>query len=293
MRVHDHLTVDTPLSVLGIGAMPMSQGGFDLDAPAPVWHHAFNQGLNLINTADCYCPSDDQWGYNEQQVGRAVASYGRAEVFVVTKNGLVARGDHWERDNSREYLLGAAERSCARLGFEPDALLLHRRNREQPLVEAIEALLEIKTQGLTRHIGLSNVHLDELDEAWLASDGQIAFVENERSPRYREDADVLARCNELGIAYLAWSPLGGHNAAGQLAELHPAFAEVAAARGVSAQQIALAWLLAQGPAMTPIPAFRRIETADDSIAATLLTLEHAEIDFLNASPVGPGSVYPD
>ena len=301
MRKLTHATVNTPLSELGLGAMPFSDlhflqmGGVADPAAqaAAVWQHAFEQGINLINTADCYSPSAEEFGDNEKLVGKVVSAYGRDKIFVVTKNGITRRGSDWGRDNSPAYLLNAAEASAARLGFAPDAILLHRRNREQPLAAAIETLLEIKSRGLAQHIGLSNVHLSELDEAWQLSEGQISFVENERSPRYREDANVLAACNERGIAYLAWSPLGGGDGAAKLGERHPEFADVAAAHEVTAQQVALAWLRSQGNAMTPIPAFKRIATADASIAAMDLQLSTGEIARLNDSKYTPHSVYPD
>lgn len=293
MRSHDHPQVETPLSVLGVGAMPFSHQGADLSQAEKVWHRAFDLGINLINTADCYAPSAETFGHNEELVGKVVGLYGRERIFVVTKNGITRNGEHWGRDNSPAYLRKAAEHSVAKLGFAPDAILLHRRNREQPLEAAVETLLDVRAAGLTSHIGLSNVHLAELELAWKVSDGQIAMVENERSPRYRQDADVLGFCNSHGIAYLAWSPLGGGNEAAKLGDHFPAFAEVAASHGVSAQQVALAWLLAQGPAMLPIPAFRRVSTAEDSAAASALHLSHAEVEFLNSSPAGPGSVYPD
>lgn len=301
MRKLTHATVNKALSELGLGAMPFSErdfikiGGVENQAAqaAEVWQHAFDGGINLINTADCYAPSAEEFGDNEKLVGKVVSAYGRDKVFVVTKNGITRNGENWGRDNSPAYLLAAAEASVARLGFAPDAILLHRRNREQPIAAAIEALLDIKERGLTQHIGLSNVHLNELDEAWSRSDGQISFVENERSPRYREDSDVLEACNARGIAYLAWSPLGGGDSAAKLGERHPEFAEVARARGITAQQVALAWLRSQGNAMLPIPAFTRIATADASIAAMDLQLSEAELTLLDGSKYTPQSVYPD
>lgn len=291
MHTRVHSQIDRPLSLLGVGAMPFSHPEARRDQAAKVWQHAFDLGFNLINTADIYAPSDDTVGDNERLVGAAVQAYGRDRIFVVTKNALVRPG--WARDNTPEYLVRAAEASNRALGFMPDAILLHRRNRQQPLAAAVDGLLQVRERGLARYIGLSNIHLEELEEAWRVSDGAIAFVENERSPRYRADTDVLDFCSEHGIGYLAWSPLGGGDEAARLGELYPAFAEVGQEHGVSAQQVALAWLLAQGNAMLPIPAFGRTATADDAAAATRLHLSHAEVEFLNASPAGPGSVYPD
>jgi diketogulonate reductase-like aldo/keto reductase len=130
------------------------------------------------------------------------------------------------------------------------------------------------------------------------SGGTVAAVENERSPRFRGDADVHAWAGEHGVAYLAWSPLGGPDA-GRLGELHPAFADVAEDVGlrlgerVTAQEVALAWLLAAGPTTVPIPAFTRTPTADSSARADALELTSDELSRLDDSPANGRSVYPD
>jgi len=284
-----------PLPVVGVGAMPFSHQGADSAAAAAVWHHSFDAGITLINTADCYAPSGDDFGHNERLVGAAVRSFpgGRDAITVVTKNGLRRSGDDWWRDNSPEYLLQAAEASVERLGFVPDVLCLHRLNREQSLAAAVEALCEARARGFTRKIGVSNVTLAEFEIAWTASGETLTVVENERSPRYREDADVLAACTERGIAYLAWSPLGGGSEAAQLGEKFPDFAEVGSHYEATAQQTALAWLIASSPSMIPIPAFTRTATADSTVAATEITLTAQDIARLDATSTGPGSVYPD
>jgi len=283
------------LPLIGVGAMPFSHGDKKSEDAIAVWHHAFDLGMNLINTADCYAPSAQEFGHNERLVGKAVHEYsrGRESVFVVTKNGIQRKGSDWPRDNSPEYLLRAAEESNERLGFMPDAILIHRLNREQSLAAAIEAMCEVRERGLAKYIGVSNVNRAELELAWEVSDGTIAIVENERSPRYREFADVLDFCNEKGLAYLAWSPLGGGNDAAKLGELYPVFAEVGLAHNATAQEIALAWLLTQGSAMLPIPAFTRKETADSTVKSISINLSAAEIDLLTASHTGNGSLYPD
>jgi len=296
MRSHTHPQVPhVELPVIGVGAMPFSHEGVNVENSAPVWHHAFDLGMNLINTADCYAPSAEVFGHNERLVGKAVSEYsrGRESVFVVTKNGIVRNGEEWSRDNSPEYLLRAAEASNERLGFMPDAILIHRLNRTQSLAAAVEAMCEVRERGLAKYIGVSNVNLAELELAWEVSGGTIAIVENERSPRYRKFTDVLDFCNKHGLAYLAWSPLGGGSDAGKLGELYPAFAEVAISHNATAQEVALAWLLSQGSAMLPIPAFTRKETADSTARAVEIKLSDAEIDLLNASHSGNGSLYPD
>ena len=289
----NHSQVSRPLPEIGVGAMPFSLPGADVSRATEVWHRAFDLGLTLINTADAYAPSPEEYGHNERLVGEAIRAYGREQIVVVTKVGHTRGNPDWGRNNTADYLLPAAEGCSARLGFVPDAILLHRRDRSVPLAHAVEAMMEIKSRGLAHHVGFSNIHRYELDEAWELSGGGISFVENERSPRYRDDADVLERCDELGIAYLAWSPLGGGQDAARLGEFFPAFAEVGEVHDATAQEVALAWLLAQANAMVPIPAFTRESTAESTATAAFLQLDDEDLAYLNASAPGPGSLYPD
>lgn len=306
------LLTPKPVPFLGVGAMPLSGEAPDgsvrpLEEGVALLHHAFDLGLTLVDTADIYAPSAAHFGHNERVVGEAVRTWsgGRDALVVVTKIGITLTvgddgQDVWGRDGSRDYLLGAAEASVKRLGFEPDVIINHRVNREQqPYADTVRGMLAVREAGFAPAVGIGNVHLDECLTAWQVSDGTIAAVENERSPRYRDDADVLAWASEHGVAYLPWSPLGGGDDARSLPELHPEFAQVAAAAGarsgrdVTAQQVALAWLIASGPSVVPIPGFTRAATAAASAAAADLELTADELALLDASPAVRGSVFPD
>lgn len=260
----------------------------DHDDAVGVLHHAFDLGMNLVNTADIYAPSAEEVGHNERLVGDAVRAYpgGREALTVITKNGLRREGERWWRDNSRDWMLRAAEHSNEMLGFTPDVIAVHRVNREQSWSECIEALLEVRDRGLALRIGLSNVTSEEFDAAWDISGGTICIVEQERSPYYRGHTDVLDACAEQGVAYLAWSPLGGGDKAKRLPIDHPEFSAVAEHHRTSAQNIALAWLMAQGPHLIPIPGFTRRESADAAAAAAHIRLSADELARLNASPSG-------
>jgi aryl-alcohol dehydrogenase-like predicted oxidoreductase len=305
------LLTTTPVPAFGVGAMPLSSGGadgepIDRDGAIGVLHHAFDLGMTLVDTADIYAPDGVRFGHNEQLVGVAIRTWhgSRDDLVVVTKIGITRTprpdgDDDWGRDGSRDYLLRAAEGSVARLGFAPDTILLHRVNREQqPFATTVENLLAVREQGFAPTVGIGNVHLDECEIAWNVSGGTISAIENERSPRYRDDTDVVAWAGERGVAYLAWSPLG-QDQAPRLGELYPAFAEVAAeqaastGREVTAPQVALAWLSATSPTLVPIPGFRRRETATSSAAAADLELSADQLARLDASPAGDGSMYPD
>jgi aryl-alcohol dehydrogenase-like predicted oxidoreductase len=294
MLLQDYRQIShTELPRLGVGAMPMAYDGKSMQDAYSVWQHCFDLGISLINTADIYCPSPDQFGFNERQVGEVVRASGRDKAFVVTKNGIRHDGTRYIRDNSPEYLLRAAELSNERLGFMPDAILLHRLNREQSLEAAIHALCEVRDRGFTKYIGVSNVHLNEFHLAFEASEGALAFVENERSPRFRKDYDVVEACEKNGVAYLAWSPLGGGSEAKNLGTLYPEFQRIANTYSVSAQQIALTWLRQTNKSIIAIPAFTSLHTADDSYASLSLELSESDITTLDQAVTPNQSVYPD
>lgn len=283
----------TELPRLGVGAMPMAYDGKTIADAHSVWQQCFNLGISLINTADIYSPSPDQFGFNERQVGEVVSASGRDKAFVVTKNGIRHDGTRYIRDNSPEYLLKAAELSNERLGFMPDAILLHRLNREQSLEAAVRALCEVRDRGFAKYIGVSNVHLNEFHLAYDASEGTLAFVENERSPRFRKDYDVVEACEKKGVAYLAWSPLGGGDEAKNLGSLYPEFQAVADKYSVSAQQVALAWLRQTNLSIIAIPAFTSLRTMNDSYASLTLELSSEDMRVLNFAKTPNESVYPD
>lgn len=305
------LLTDKPVPAIGVGAMPLSDVRPDgalmpREQAVAVLHGAFALGMTLVDTADIYAPEGYGYGHNELVVGEAVRTWrdGRDSIIVVTKIGITRAvgpdGDVWGRDGSREHLLRAAESSVERLGFVPDAILLHRVNREQqPFATTVENMLAVREAGFAPRIGIGNVHLDECHVAWDVSGGTIAAVENERSPRYREDADVLHWSSRHGVAYLAWSPLGGGDDARLLGDLYPEFRAVArelsttTGHEVTAQEVALAWLSGSGAGVVPIPGFTSGRTAYSSARAAHLELTPDQIARLDLSPVGRGSVFPD
>jgi aryl-alcohol dehydrogenase-like predicted oxidoreductase len=184
--------------------------------------------------------------------------------------------------------MSAAIASAKRL--EVDIIDLYYLHRADPTVrydEQIQGLVAVKEAGLAQRIGVSNVDAAmlqrALDVAGGPADDGIVAVQNERSPRYRADSDVLDLCTREGIAYLPWSPLTG-------AEL---FAEHAAMRGVSPQRLTLAWLLGQSPVVIPIPGSTRPQTILDSIEAVQLSISVDEGAALSALPFQEQSLYPD
>jgi aryl-alcohol dehydrogenase-like predicted oxidoreductase len=293
---------------IGLGCMPLSQPGILQDrarALATV-HAALDAGVTLLDTADIYAPDGEHFGHNEELVAEAVRTWAspvdRARVIVATKGGITRRpgahGDVWGRDASPEGLGRAARASARRLGVEIiDLYYLHRLDPNVTFDEQVGGLARVKADGVARQIGLSNVNLIQLDRALQLvggpDEGGIVAVQNEYSPRYRRDADVLDRCRERGIAFSPWSPLGGAGQAAELRSRYSAFAQLADARGVSPQEVALAWLLGLGPQVIPVPGSTRPETARSSASAAALTLLEAERRLLSASSPEDTSMFPD
>ncbi|MBU6148459.1 MAG: aldo/keto reductase [Actinomycetales bacterium] len=305
--------------VIGVGAMPLSMRGraedvaiIDHDDAIALLHTCFDAGLTLIDTARAYGPRFDALGHNERLVGEAVrtwrpvrdpvadprASAVPSPLTIVTKIGRLRPGPgQWAGDASRETLLRHAEQSATYLGRIPDVVCLHRMDRQRPAAEAFSNMLAVTDAGLAGAIGLSNVTTAEFDLAWSVMGERLALIENERSPRYRGDGAVVTACVERGLAYLAWSPLGGIGDAARLGELYPEFAAVGVEVGATAQQVALAWLIAEGAAgpgaVIPIPGFTRATTVAATVPAATVVLTAQQVARLSASPAGEGSLFPD
>ena len=276
---------DREVSAIGLGAMPMSLSGRPEEAQSVrTIHAALDAGVTLVDTADAYCTDASEVGHNERLVAMALASWpgDRDAVLVATKGGHTRPGGRWEQDGRPEYLKAACEASLAALGVEAIGLYqYHRVDPKVPFAESVGALKDLRDAGKVRLVGLSNVNEAQIDEA--AGIVEVASVQNEFSPRFRRSEGELRHCGERGIAFLPWSPLGGTREAGQLGDRHRAFAEVARAHGVSSQQVALAWELAKGPHVVPIPGASRPETITDSLRAADLRLSSNELARLDAT----------
>lgn len=275
----------TSVSAIGLGAMPMSVAGHmpDEEQSIRTVHAALDAGVTLIDTADAYTPSHLEVGHNERIVAKALASWSgdASEVLVATKGGHTRIPSGWGIDGRPEYLAEACERSLKALGVEAIGLYQHHRpDPAVPYEETIGAIKALLDAGKIRMAGISNADPAQIRLAQEILGGQLASVQNEYSPRFRTSEPEIDVCEELGIAFLPWSPLGGMTAAGSLGDLHAPFAQVAAARGVSPQQICLAWELARSPVVIPIPGASRPESILDCVAASGITLTEEELAIL-------------
>jgi len=274
------------VSAIGMGAMPMT-ATVDVDEGRAVRavHEALDLGITLFDTADAYGPSSEM-GVNERALARALATYpGSLDAVVVATKGGHIRGpaSTWGINGQPDHLAAAARDSLRRLGLEALPLYqLHRPDPTVPYAESCGAIRELIDEGLVVRAGVSNVDADQLDTARTVIGEELVSVQNQYSPLARADEDMVHRCADLGLAYLAWGPFGGRLGAKDFGAQAPAFAEVAAARGVSPQRVAIAWLLARSPALIPIPGSTRPESVRDCAAGIDLELTAEEMARLDA-----------
>jgi aryl-alcohol dehydrogenase-like predicted oxidoreductase len=287
--MRDRSIAGTPVSAIGLGGMPMSiEGRPDEDRSIRTIHAALEAGVTFIDTADAYHYQAGEAGHNERLIAKALSTYGgdTSEVLVATKGGHIRPGDgSWTVDGSPAHLREAVGASLKALGTDVIGLYqFHRPDPKVPYAESIGALKELHDAGKVRLTGISNATVEQIDLArQILGEGNLASVQNQFSPDFRSSEGELAHCAELGIAFLPWGTFGGSSRAGQLGTRHAAFGEIADARGVSAQQITLAWMLAKAPVVIPIPGASRPESIRDSVQAADLELTAEELARLNAA----------
>lgn len=282
------------VSCVGLGAMPFSMSDkpekpAEGQAIATV-HAALDAGVTLIDTADIYAPSWDTMGHNERIVAKALRSYDGdvSNVVVATKAGITrSEGERWGRDSAPDYLRGRLEAALLALGVDKlDLFYLHRPDRSRVYASVMETFAAFKAEGLISEIGISNANVEETEIAVdVLGLGELAAVQNEFSPKFNHTSKVeLDFCAERGIAFLPWSPLGGTGGgAAAVGSRYPVLAEIAAAHGVSPQQVTLAWELALGEHVIVIPGASRPESIIDSAAAMDLKLSADEVASISAA----------
>lgn len=279
------------VSAIGLGAMPLSMvrnGQQGWDHANETVHAALDAGVTFIDTADIYAPSWDAMGHNERVVAEALRTYDgdTGGVVVATKGGITrGEGETWGRDGSPEYIRRAVEASLRALDREViDLYQWHRPDRRRLYGEVVETFAALKDEGKIRAVGISNANVEEIEVAIeVLGGGGLASVQNEFSPRFRCSRDELEFCGEHGIAFLPWSPLG--RTGGQSKEVgrtYPVFDEIGTERGVSPQQVVLAWELALGEHVIPIPGASRPESIVDSALAADLDLTEEELARIEA-----------
>ncbi|MFE9019509.1 aldo/keto reductase [Streptomyces sp. NPDC007808] len=281
---------DVRVSAVGLGAMPLSiEGRPDEERALATVRAALDAGVTLLDTADSYHLPGAGPGHNERLVARALKG-AASDVLVATKGGRGRSADGgWTVNGDPRHLKSAAEGSLKRLGVDTiDLYQLHKPDPAVPFEESVGALRELLDEGKIRLAGISNADVGQILVAREILGDRLVSVQNRYSPAVRDSEPELRLCAELGLAFLPWSPLGGISRS-SLDGPAPtggevrfgAFHAVAAAHGVSPQQVCLAWLSAKSPTVIPIPGASRPETIRDSAAAAGLQLSPAELALLD------------
>jgi aryl-alcohol dehydrogenase-like predicted oxidoreductase len=284
--------------------MPLSISGRPPEAQAiRAIHAALDAGVTLIDTADVYCLDDSEIGHNERLIAKALKQWPghQDRVIVATKGGLTRPGGRWERCATPAHLRRACDASLAALGVKRiDLYQLHAPDARVPFKESVAALAELRAAGKVRWLGLSNVSVDQIEQA--RGIVEITTVQNRLSPFFREAIQsdsgivhllrvlplpeslaparrisVVGHCAEHGIGFLAYSPVGGGRLNLRLAD-HPTLVPIARRLGVSPHAVALAWVLAQGPSVIPIPGARSPEHVRDGVRAADIALTRNDLE---------------
>jgi len=266
---------DLTVHRLGFGAMRLTGeeiiGRPDDEAEARrVVQRALELGVDLIDTADSYGP-----GVSERILREAIEaseSYGHDDVTIATKAGLLREaGGEWLKHGDPDYVRNQVLVSRDRLGVDTiDLYQYHRPDPDVDFEEAVQTFAELKDDGFVEHVGVSNVSVDQLERARDVV--EIATVQNQYNVGNREHEAVLEACEDAGIGFIPWFPLGS----GDLGEKEPVVEEVADAHDATPQQIALAWLLEHSDVILPIPGTSSVEHLEQNVEASQIELTDEE-----------------
>ncbi len=266
---------DLPVVRLGYGAMQLTGPGVwgeprDRGEARAVLRRAVELGVNFIDTADSYGPY-----VSEEIIAEALHPYGDSLV-IATKAGLVRTGPgEWHPVGRPEYLRQEVEMSLRRLRLDRiDLLQLHRIDPQVPLPDQIGVLADLKNEGKIRHIGVSEVSVEEIEQ--VRKIAEIVSVQNLYNLANRQSEAVLDYAEREGLGFIPWFPI----ATGELAKPGGPLAGAAKDHGVSPAQLALAWLLRRSPVMLPIPGTSRVAHLEENVAAVEVDLTDDEYDAL-------------
>jgi aryl-alcohol dehydrogenase-like predicted oxidoreductase len=275
---------DLPVTRLGFGAMRITGKGIwgdppDREVARAVLRRAVELGVDFLDTADSYGPF-----VSEDLIREALHPYA-GNLVIATKGGLTRTGpDVWPVLGRPEYLRQCVEMSLRRLGVERiDLWQLHRIDPKVPRDEQFGVMKELQDAGKIRHLGLSEVSVEEIEAARTVFD--VVSVQNLYNLANRQSEQQLEYCEQNGIGFIPWFPV----AAGDLAKPGGVLDVVAKETGATPAQLALAWLLRRSPVMLPIPGTGSVAHLEENCAAASVELTDAQFDALTAAAETPAS----
>jgi pyridoxine 4-dehydrogenase len=267
---------DLTIRRMGYGAMRITGQGIwgppkDRSEAIKVLQRAVELGVNFIDTADSYGPN-----ISEELIAEALHPY-PAGLVIATKGGFLRTGpNQWHINSSPEHLKKALEGSLARLKVDRiDLYQLHRIDPNVPFERTLEFLQGVQEEGLVKHIGLSEVSVEEIEKAEEYVD--IVSVQNKYSHDFRKWESVLEYCEQTGKAFIPWNPMNAGNA-----DKMSTIEKVAGKAGVTASQLALAWLLYHSPNNLLIPGTSSVKHLEENLKAEQIQLTEDELDELEA-----------
>jgi len=272
---------DLSVNRLGFGAMRITGEGIwgwppDRENAKKVLRRAVDLGVNLIDTADAYGPET-----SELLIAEALHPYPKG-VVIATKGGLTRPGpNNWVPNCRPEYLSQCVDKSLKRLKLDRiDVYQLHTVDRKVPIEESLGALKAAQDAGKIRHVGLSNVTVQEIERAKKIL--AIVSIQNRYNIEDRDSEDVLSYCEKEKMGFLPWAPVGG-NGRGSLSKSGNPLEAEAKRHNVTAVQLGLAWLLQKSPVMLPIPGTANIAHLEQNMAAAKLQLSAEEMRAIEAA----------
>jgi aryl-alcohol dehydrogenase-like predicted oxidoreductase len=282
---YKQLGSDRQISAIGLGAMPLSLSNRPSESDAiSVIHKALDLGVTLIDTADAYCRDELDKHHNESLIAKALQQYpgDTSSVTVATKGGLIRPEGRWTRDGNPDRLHKTIRESYAILGGSKpiDIWQYHAPDPNYTIKEALTPVKDAVERGWIRYVGVSNFTVEQIKQARQIVD--LVSIQNQYNPWHRQPEfdGVLDYCQQEGLIFFPWSPLGGSSRVNRLQDIQ-IIAELAQDREVSVYQIVLGWLRAKYSCIVPIPGASHISSIEDSVKAVDLELSTEEVEHID------------
>lgn len=268
---------DMTVNRLGFGAMRITGDGIwgepdDKASAEEVLKRAVELGIDFIDTADAYGPE-----VSENLIASALKPY--EGLIIATKGGMTRSGpNQWSADGRPEHLREACEASLKRLGVDRiDLYQFHRPDPNVPFEDSVQMIADMQKEGKIRHVGLSNVTIDQIEQARKIT--SIVSVQNHYNIELRDDEDVLKYCQQNGIAFLPWGPLAsGSDMSERTQKL---LSSIASLYHINTNQLSIAWLLQHSPVMLPIPGTSSLKHLEENVQAANVRLSDEDMAALD------------